>query len=237
MSDAQQLFQSKIIPLVVVVRQLLHRSGFKLLAGSAVPKLKPIAHQTCPKAFQHALDALDVIGNWEWDATTDRARVDGFVALLFDVDPDEAEQGVPLSFFIDSIHLEDRERVFAEIRRCRADGGTYLAEYRVISADGQTRWVLDRGRFSVDHLGRSEGGAGILVDITQMRMSEGTFSEVGDRSMDRPLDRAADHAMAAQQAIVELQDPELKSHADALLMALGRRLAQQEVQKRRRGMN
>ncbi|MGE8130905.1 PAS domain-containing protein [Methylobacterium sp. NPDC080182] len=202
-----------------------------------VPKLKLASGQTSPEAFQAALDALDVIGRWEWNAATDRARVDGFVALLFDVDPDEAEQGVLLSLFIDSIHPDDRERIFAQIRRCRADGGTYLAEYRVISADGQTRWVLDRGRFSIDHLGRSVGGAGILVDITQMRMSEDAFSEVETHSMERPLDRAAEHAIAAQQAIVELQDAELKARADKLLMALGRRLAQQEVRERRRRMN
>ncbi|MGT2488589.1 hypothetical protein ACU4GA_27105 [Methylobacterium oryzae CBMB20] len=42
---------------------------------------------------------------------------------------------------------------------------------------------------------------------------------------------------AAQQAIVELQDAELKAQADTLLMALGRRLAQQEVRERRRRMN
>ena len=202
-----------------------------------VPKLKRFSAQTCPKAFQHALDALDVIGSWEWDATTDLARVDGFVALLFDVHPDEAEAGVPLSAFIDSIHPEDRERVEALIRRCGREGSTYLTEYRVISVDGQTRWVLARGRFTIDHHGRPIGGAGILVDITGMRISEGTFSEVEARPTDVPLDRAAEHAIAAQQAIVELQDPELKVHADALLMALGRRLAQQEVQDRRRGMN
>ena len=202
-----------------------------------VPKLKRSSAQTCPKAFQHALDALDVIGSWEWDATTDLARVDGFVALLFDVDPDEAETGVPLSFFIDSIHPEDRERVDALIRRCGREGSTYLTEYRVISVDGQTRWVLARGRFTIDHLGRPVGGAGILVDITRMRMSEGTFSEVEAHPTEVPLDRAAEHAIAAQKAIVELQDPELKVRADALLMALGRRLAQQQVQDRRRGMN
>ncbi|SEG73056.1 hypothetical protein SAMN02799625_06085 [Methylobacterium sp. UNC300MFChir4.1] len=70
-----------------------------------------------------------------------------------------------------------------------------------------------------------------------MRMSEDAFSEAETLSMERPLDRAAEHAIAAQQAIVELQDAELKAQADTLLMALGRRLAQQEVRERRRRMN
>ena len=202
-----------------------------------VPKLKPPSGQTCPEAFQVALDALDVIGRWEWDATTDCIRSDGFVALLFGLDPGQAEDGAPLAVYIDGIHADDRERVLALIRRSALEGNAYLTEYRVISADGRTRWVLARGRFSSDHAGRPVGGAGILVDITGMRMSEGTFSEVEAHSGGPPLERAADHAIAAQYAIAELQDLELKAHADALLMALGRKLAQQEVQERRQRMN
>jgi hypothetical protein len=36
---------------------------------------------------------------------------------------------------------------------------------------------------------------------------------------------------------VEMQDPKLKALADALLMELGRKLAQHEVRERRRHMN
>ena len=202
-----------------------------------VPKFKPSSIQTSPEAFQHALDALDVIGRWEWDAATDRARVDGFVALLFDVDPHEAEAGVPLSSFIDSIHPEDRQRVLSLIRQSAHEGSAYLTEYRVVSVDGLTRWVLGRGRFNKDHFGRPLSGAGILVDITQMRMSEGAFDDVEPLASETPVDRAAEHAIAAQQAILELQDKELKVLADTLLLALGRKLARQEVQDRRRRMN
>jgi PAS fold len=200
-------------------------------------KAKSPSGQACPKALQAALDRLDVIGQWNWDAATDRVRVEAFVALLFHVDPDEAEGGVPLSVFIDNIHGDDRERVLSLIRRSALAGSTYLTEYRVISADGQTRWVLARGRFANDQDGKPMSGSGILVDITRMRMSEGMFDEVEADSGDTPLDRAADHAIAAQYAIIELQDPDLKLHADALLLALGRKLAQQEVQDRRKRMN
>lgn len=202
-----------------------------------MPKLKPHSGQTCPEAFQVALDALDVIGRWEWDAATDGIRSDAFVALLFGLDPEQAEEGAPLAAYIDGIHADDRERVLALIRRSGREGSTYLTEYRVISVDGRTRWVLARGRFIGDHAGRPLSGSGILVGITQMRMSEGTFNEVEVCSGQATLDRAADHAIAAQEAIVELQDPKLKAHADALLMELGRRLAQQEVQDRRKRMN
>lgn len=203
----------------------------------AVPKLKPSGGHTCPEAFQVALDAVDVIGRWEWNAATDRVRSDVFVALLFNVDPEDAEIGVPLATYQAAIHAEDRHRINNLIRRSAEEGSPYLTEYRVVSVDGRTRWVLARGRFANDHTGKPLGGSGILVDITRMRLCEGSFNELETCFVGAPLDRAADHAIAAQDAIVELRDPDLKAYADALLMALGRKLAQQEVQERRRRMN
>ncbi|PVY88535.1 hypothetical protein C7388_14327 [Methylobacterium radiotolerans] len=76
-----------------------------------------------------------------------------------------------------------------------------------------------------------------MIDITRMRVSEGTFDEPETHLGKAPLDRAADHIIAAQQAIVEMQDPNLKAQADALLLALGRKLAQQEVENGRQRMN
>jgi hypothetical protein len=202
-----------------------------------MPKTRSLGVQPSPETFQNALDALDVIGRWEWDAATDRVRSDAFVALLFNLLPEEAEDGVPLSSFVDGVHADDRDRVLALVRRSAQEGSTYLTEYRVNSIDGRTRWVLARGRFTSDADGSPLVGSGILVDITRMRMSEGTFNEAESFPDEAPLDRAADHAIAAQQAIAEMADPELKVLADALLIVLGRKLARREVQERRRHMN
>jgi hypothetical protein len=84
-----------------------------------MPKAKPLDREIDADAFQIALDALDVIGRWDWDASTDRARSDAFVALLFNVEPAEAEDGVPLAAYVDAMHAEDRGRVLAMIRRVR----------------------------------------------------------------------------------------------------------------------
>ncbi|MDF2601212.1 MAG: hypothetical protein K0Q54_4035 [Methylobacterium brachiatum] len=181
-----------------------------------MPKPKSPEYRTLTGAFQGALDALDVIGNWSWDAASDCIQADMFVALLFNVDPEEAEAGLPLGTF-----------------------GLYAIEYRVRSADGVTRWVLGRGRFLFDHRGRPVSGSGIIVDITDVRMGEMQAgpAEVADLRAEPPLERAADFAMAAHRAICELQDPALKARAEALLLDLGRRLAEQERRTRRAHMN
>ncbi|MCJ2091253.1 PAS domain-containing protein [Methylobacterium sp. J-072] len=205
-----------------------------------MPKPKFSEYRTCAAAFQGALDALDVIGSWSWDAASDSIQADLFVALLFNVDPEEAEAGLPLDAFLASIHPEDRDRVQAHIRRGGRDGGLYVIEYRVCSADGITRWVLGRGRFLHNHRGQPVSGRGIIVDITDVRMGEATMGAVETTEFhepEPPLERAADFAMAAHRAICELQDPALKARAEALLLDLGRKLAEQEWRMRRTQMN
>ncbi|RYF00175.1 MAG: PAS domain S-box protein [Oxalobacteraceae bacterium] len=202
-----------------------------------MPKLKLIDGQTCPTAFQRALDTIEVAGSWDWDIPSDLVRADTFVALLFNVDPGDASVGLPLSAYIDGMHPDDREHVHALILRSIEDDTPFVAEYRVLSADGVTRWVLDRGYIIRDSAGRPVRGRGIIVDITRSRTGRLTFTADAPDPFLPSLERVADLVMDAQQLITELQDPTLKAEVDALLLTLGRRLAQQEVQERRQSMN
>ena len=202
-----------------------------------MPKLRIIDGQTCPTAFQRALDTIEVAGSWDWDIPSDLVRADTFVALLFNVGPEEARVGLPLSAYIDGMHPDDREHVHALILRSIEEDTPFVAEYRVLSADGVTRWVLDRGYTIRDASGRPVRGRGIIVDITRSRTGRLTCAADAPNLLIPPLERAADLVMDAQQAITELQDPMLKAQVDALLLSLGRKLAQQEVQERRQSMN
>jgi hypothetical protein len=201
-----------------------------------VPKLKDGGAQTCPTSFQAALDASDVIGSWEWDIATDRVHADALVALLFNVDPDCAEAGASLAEFAAGIHPEDRERVTTLIGACARTGSSYVAEYRVCSADGVTRWILARGRYHVDVSGRPSRGRGIVIDITPSRMSEDAYVRTG-RDAVRPLERAADHCVAAHRALADEGDAHLTLLSEMLLLELGRKLAKRESARRRKRMN
>ena len=46
---------------------------------------------------QEAIDAADVVGSWDWDIPADRLTADAPVSLLFNIDPDLGEAGVPLA--------------------------------------------------------------------------------------------------------------------------------------------
>ncbi|WP_191971095.1 PAS domain-containing protein [Methylobacterium soli] len=155
-----------------------------------MPKPKAILSRIGSSALQAALDASDVIGEWTWDISTNCVRSDALVALLFSVDPDLAEAGAPFTAFTGSIHAEDRERVTQLIGACAHAGGSYVAEYRVCSADDVIRWVLTRGRFELDASGGPWRGRGITIDITQSRMGEHAYVHSEKAASGHPLDQA-----------------------------------------------
>ena len=186
---------------------------------------------------QDGIDATDMIGRWNWDIPNDRAFADPTVALLFGVDPALAEVGTPLARFMSGMHFEDREPTQSLIERCARAGRSYLAEYRVCSADGHLRWVLARGRFTLSPTGFPLRGSGILIDITQKWFDEADCSSATVLHSDHPLERAAEHCLAAHKAINELPRSALHSMSEALLLEVGRQLAKLEINKRHASMN
>ena len=74
------------------------------------------------------------------------------------------------------IHTDDRDLVLREIEEARAVGADFESEYRVIAADGQIRWVHDRGRFAHDEDGRRVL-QGLMIDVTHRRLAEAALRE------------------------------------------------------------
>lgn len=174
--------------------------------------------------LQDALNASEVIGRWDYDVPNDRVCGDALVALVFNIDPVQAEVGVPLRAFLDGIHPDDRERAARTIAQSAEDGLCCTLEYRVCSADGVTRWILDRGRIAHDRSGRPTHGSGILIDITQTKQ-EAASPHTSCFDPRRPLERAAEYGLAVRAAIHELPHSVLHQMGDMLLLEIGRRLS------------
>jgi PAS domain S-box-containing protein len=94
---------------------------------------------------------------------------------------DEIERisGYPPANFIASrrrnllsiIHPDDRDAVLEAVAKCTATRRPLAVEYRIRRADGETRWVLDRGQL-VDGPGGRLWMDGALFDITERRNAE-----------------------------------------------------------------
>lgn len=76
-----------------------------------------------------------------------------------------------LDSFIDSIHKEDRARVFAVWERMKTFQ-PFEHEYRIVRPDGEIRWIWDRGFPARDHVGRVTGYVGIAQDISERKITE-----------------------------------------------------------------
>lgn len=71
-----------------------------------------------------------------------------------------------------SIHPEDRERVGATLEQARNRGEATVAEYRIVRADGEVRWVEDRVTWERDSSGELASMNGVVYDITDRKEAE-----------------------------------------------------------------
>ncbi len=94
---------------------------------------------------------------------------------------DEIERisGYPANNFIASakrtvlsiVHPEDRERVERAVADAAGRRGSFVLEYRIVRADGEVRWVLDRGQLVPGSGGRLWMD-GAIFDVTDRRAAE-----------------------------------------------------------------
>ncbi len=106
-----------------------------------------------------AVDAADLY-YWEWDLRTDKLSWGRDPGGLIGR-PDERSRAYP--DFRDMVHPEDRERYLAAGRDALASGVPYAGEFRVVTRDGDVRWIAAHG--SVLRL--PEGGSGKMIGVSQ----------------------------------------------------------------------
>ena len=166
----------------------------------------------------------DMVGTWSWDIAADRMHADPVAGSLFGADLDRLAKGAPLRVFAACIHPDDRDAVIARMHQGAAQGGSFVAEFRVRDADGRTLWVLSRARYERDRHGRPARAHGILVDMTGSALSETAYGHCVDAQPDCPLEQAAEACIAAREALVAADRPFLLRILDMLLLELGREI-------------
>ncbi|WP_162501394.1 PAS domain-containing protein [Methylobacterium crusticola] len=185
----------------------------------------PTIAEIHPEALQQSIDECDVVGSWSWHVQDDCVYTDDLVAHIFGLDPALGRAGAPIAAFVNGIHPDDRTVILDHIRRCATEGISYVAEYRVCSSDGVTRWVLARGRFKLDADGKPLCGRGIIVDVTACRLSDNAFARPTSAEISHPLEQVAEHCLQAHAAISTLKKPLLRKLIEMLLLEIGRELS------------
>ena len=124
--------------------------------------------------------AVAGLGTWDWDPSTNRVtwndaheRICGFLPGTFSGNAEDYNA---------LVLPEDRPGMAAALDRARAEHVEYRCEYRIRRHnDGVIRWVVSRGAFLYDNLGRATWASGIIGDITERKETEDALRKTEQR--------------------------------------------------------
>jgi PAS domain S-box-containing protein len=115
---------------------------------------------------------------WDWDLATDEIYQPSWAQTYGWPEERTPRTGKALLAFI---HPEDVGRMGAEVERVRTGGDTFELEHRVLTASGDWKWMLGRGRVVArDAAGRARRIVGTCTDVTERKRLQ-TRLEIADR--------------------------------------------------------
>lgn len=131
--------------------------------------------------------------------------------------------------FASIIHPDDRAGVERDVGVAVAADRPFALEYRVVRADGELRWVLERGAKAVDGAGR-EWLDGVIFDITERRRAERQLREAeAEAARVAELEAARTRIIAAADGARRRIERDLHDGAQQRLVAATLQLAAAET--------
>jgi len=112
------------------------------------------------------------VGSWRLDLAEDRLFWSDHVYEIFGAPADEE---LTYERFLEYVHPEDRETVQTEWEG-GLETGEYAVEHRVLTGDGETRWVRERAEIEFE-AGKPTEALGIVQDVTERRDRERALRE------------------------------------------------------------
>jgi PAS domain S-box-containing protein len=138
--------------------------------GSERPRMRQAAR------FPQSIDIVPVL-MWISGADT-RFTYFNKCWLDFSGRPAEAERG---HGWIEGIHPDDRQSYQSAYNEAFSTRRQFQAEFRLKSADGRYRWLLNVGNPMHDESGSFTGYIGTCIDITERKMAEQAVATVSGR--------------------------------------------------------
>jgi PAS domain S-box-containing protein len=146
-----------------------------------------------------------------------RSLLDGTQPMVFLSDAVERVTGYPARDFLGAsprrrfanlIHAADRVHVSEAVAAALREDRPYLVEYRLLHADGSTRWLWENGTGACNEAGELHWLDGVILDITERRQMEEALREAKEN---------AEQAAAARASFVANMSHEIRTPMNSIL--------------------
>ena len=119
------------------------------------------------------------VGTWEWNIANGESVWSEMLWQLLGLRPGDGKATVER--FLDFIHPEDRDRVWALANQVLEEGEDYHDEFRIVMEDGQILWFASKGRVIRSADGRPERMIGVNMDVTDRHRAHDELRESQER--------------------------------------------------------
>ena len=114
------------------------------------------------------------LGLWTWNIPRDDIWLNDTARTLFGITDSTP---LNLSAFLETVHADDRREMHERIQSALSRKDEYESEYRLMSRNGETRWVAGYGRVEFNEQGEPAVLRVVSRDITKRKLAEEALRE------------------------------------------------------------
>lgn len=115
------------------------------------------------------------VGTWSWNFRTNEVTGSKETAILFGL----KDKGFFSNYsdWLKALHPDDAAEAVKQIQKSIADKIPLDIEFRILTPDGNVRWILSKANIYTDHLEKAERLMGINIDITAAKRAIEAIAE------------------------------------------------------------
>ena len=143
--------------------------GYRRLRADALIQQQDAREITVLNRRLQEAQRMAQIGNWELDIEQNRLWWSDEIYRIFGMDP--ARFAATYEAFLSTIHPDDRERVDRTYQEAVARGVPYELTHRIITPDGEVKYVHEHSVEEKDARGQAIRSHGTVQDVTELEQA------------------------------------------------------------------